>query len=334
MHCSAMEVLVPLCDLDDHNVRANAIKLLCCLTEDGDEATILEYVDQKSIETLLTIIKKTSSEEEEIASAMGIISNLPKCFQITEWLLGAGGLPVLFSFLPVSKHVDSHKNSLIENAVGAIFHFTDPTNQPSQNKAAKIGLIPVLVQLLESGTRLTKKQAALSLANFSANSLTLSRPIPKRHGFWCFSPPSEMVCPVHRGICTIETSFCLVEAGAVEPLVMVLGEPEPEVCEAALDALLTLIEGDKLQSGSKVLDEAKAIPSMVKLLSAPSPGLQEKVLTSLERIFRQVEFKQKYGASAQMPLVDLTQRGNSSTRSLAARTLAHLNVLHDQSSYF
>jgi hypothetical protein len=55
---------------------------------------------------------------------------------------------------------------------------------------------------------------------------------------------------------------------------------------------------------------------------------------ALERIFRLLDFKQKYGASAQMPLVDLTQLGNGSVKSMAARILAHLNVLHDQSSYF
>ncbi|PSS03918.1 U-box domain-containing protein [Actinidia chinensis var. chinensis] len=330
--CSAVRVLLPLCELDDLNVRANAVKLLCCLTQDV-ESNILEHMGQKSIDTLLRIIG-TSSDDEEIASAMGIISNLPKCPQITEWLLGAGGLPVLFRFLPVSNHKGSHQNQLIENAVGAISHFSDPTNQQSQKKAAEIGLIPVLIQLLESSTRLTRRQAALSLAQFSASSTILSRPVPKRHGLWCFSPPPETRCIVHRGICTVESSFCLMEARAVEPLVRVLGESDLEVCEAALDALLTLIEGERLQSGSKMLAEANAIPLMIKLLSAPSPGLQEKVLTSLERIFRLAEMKHTYGASSQLPLVDLTQWGNGSTRSLAARILAQLNVLPSQSSYF
>ncbi|XP_058189891.1 U-box domain-containing protein 44-like isoform X2 [Rhododendron vialii] len=335
--CSAVQVLVPLCELDNLNVRANAVKLLCCLTEDGDEASILENVGQKSIETFLRIIK-TSNDEEEIASAMGILSNLPKCPPITTWLLDAGGLRVIFNVLSVGNHNGSlngtHKNTLIENAVGAICHFSDPTNRLLQKKAGEIGVIQVLVQLLESGTELTKKRAAFCLSQFSTSSLELSRPFPKRHGLWCFSPPPETMCPVHRGICTIELSFCLVEAGAVGPLVRILTEPDIEACEAALDALLTLIEGERLQNGSKLLAEANAIHFIIKLLSTPSPRLQEKVLICLERIFRLLEYKQKYGPSAQMPLVDLTQRGNSSMRSLAAKILAHLNVIHDQSSYF
>ncbi|KAJ6972573.1 U-box domain-containing protein 24 [Populus alba] len=332
--CSAMQVLVQLCERDDNpNVRVNAVKLLYCLVEDGDEGTILEHVGQKCLETLLRIIQ-SSNLEEEIASSMGIISNLPEKPQITQWLLDAGALPVISRILPDSKQNDPHKNDLVENAAGAMRRFTVPTNPEWQKKAAEAGIIPVLVQLLDFGTTMTKKCAAISLARFSESSLELSRPIPKRKGFWCFSVPPETGCLIHGGICAVESSFCLVEADAVEPLVRVLRDPDPATCEASLDALLTLIEGVKLQNGVKVLAQANAIQPIVGFLSSSSPILQEKALNTLERIFRLPELKQKYGPSAQMPLVDLTLRGNSSVKSLSARILAHLNVLHDQSSYF
>lgn len=328
--CSAVQVLVQFCEHGNSNVRSDAIKLFCCLIENGDEAMIQEHVDQKFIEILLRIIK-TSEDEEEIASAMGIISNLPKSPQISEWLFAAEGLPVISRFLAEVKHKSSGKLQLLENAVGALCHFTVSINQQTQKIA---GLVPKLVRLLDLGTSLTKKQAAICLAQLSENSQTLSRPIPKRQGLWCFSPSQVELCPVHRGICTLEPSFCLIEAGAVGPLVRVLGDPDPGACEASLDALLTLIKDEKLQSGAKVLDEENAIPSMIKLLDSPSPRLQQKVLNSLERIFRLVEYKRRYGSSAQMPLVELTQRGTSNIKSLAAKVLAKLNLLHDQSSYF
>lgn len=328
-----MQVLVQFCEHENPNVRANAVKLFCCLVEEGDEATVLEHVNQKCIETLLRIIQ-SSNDMEEIASAMGTISNLPENPQITQWLLDAGALAVIFRFLHDSKQNDPQKNQLVENAVGAICRFTVPTNLEWQRKTAEVGIIPVLVQLLDFGTTLTKKYAAISLARFSESTLKLSRPIPKHKGFWCFSVPPETGCLIHEGICAVDSSFCLVEADAIGPLVRVLEDPDPGACEASLDALLTLIEGVKLQSGSKVLAEANAIPPIVRFLSSSSPKLQEKALNALERIFRLPEFKQKYGSMAQMPLVDLTQRGNSSMKSLSARILAHLNVLHDQSSYF
>ena len=328
-----MQVLVQLCEHDNPNVRANAVKLLYCLIEDGDEAIILEHVGQKCIETLLQIIQ-FSNVEEAITCAMGIISNLPEMPQITQWLLDAGALPLISEFLPDSKHSDPRKNHLVENAAGAMRHFTASTNPEWQRRAAEAGIIPVLVQLLDFGTTRMKKCAAISLARFSESSLALSRPIPKHKGFWCFSVPPETGCPIHGGICAVESSFCLVEADAVGPLVRVLQDPDPGTCEASLDALLTLIDGVKLQNGSKVLAEANAIPPIIGFLGSPSLRLQEKALNTLERIFRLPELKQKYGSSAQMPLVDLTQRGNSRMKSLSARILAHLNVLHEQSSYF
>lgn len=327
--CSAVPKLVQLCENENLNLRASAVKLFSCVVESCDEASVLENVDQKCISTLLRILK-SSSDEEETLSAMGIICYLPEIDQITQWLLDAGALLIIKSYVQDGKDRDH----LVENAIGALCRFTVPTNVEWQKSAAETGIITVLVQLLENGTTLTKQRVAQSLAQFSKSSIRLSRPIPKRKGLWCFSAPADVGCMVHGGICSVKSSFCLLEANAVGPLTRTLEESDPGVCEASLDALLTLIEGERLQSGSKVLAEANAIPLIIRYLGSPSPGLQEKSLHALERIFRLVEFKQTYGASAQMPLVDLTQRGNGSIRSLSARILAHLNVLHDQSSYF
>ncbi|KAL7183530.1 hypothetical protein ACSBR2_025848 [Camellia fascicularis] len=331
---SATRVLVQLCELDDCAVRANAVKLFCCLTQDGDDKTFLEHVGLKCIKTLLKIAK-TSNKVEEIASAMGIVSNLPKNPQMNEWLLDADALQVIFTCLVTGDtDTSSYKREVVENAAKALCRFTLPTNQEWQRKVAEAGFIPVLVQLLVSGTVFTKQNVAISLKQFSESSLSLSRQAKKQVVFFgcCFASP-EIVCPVHGGICTLESSFCLLEADAVKPLVRVL-EEQNSACEASLDALLTLIEGEQLQRGSKVLVEANAIVPMIKLLSSLTPTLQEKALKALERMFRLVELKQKYGGSAELPLVDITQRGTSSMKSLAAKTLAHLNVLHDQSSFF
>ncbi|KAK2365387.1 U-box domain-containing protein [Trifolium repens] len=331
--CPSVLVLVKLFENESLNLRASSVKLFSCLVESCDEATILQHVNQKCVETLLQILK-SSSDEEEIVSAMGIILYLPKIEQITQWLLDAGALPIICNYIQEGKDKDLQKSKLVENSVGALCRFTVPTKLEWQKRAAETGIITALVQLLETGTAPTKQLAALSLTQFSKSSQELSSPMPKRKGFWCFSAQTEAGCLVHGGVCTAESSFCLLEADAVGPLAKTLGESDFGVCETSLDALLTLIDAEKLQSGSKVLADKNVIPLIIRFLGSPSPGLQEKSLNALERIFQLLEFKQKYGASAQMPLVDLTQRGNGSVKSMAARILAHLNVLHDQSSYF
>ncbi|KAJ0101553.1 hypothetical protein Patl1_05230 [Pistacia atlantica] len=330
---SAAQVLVQLCEVNNHTIRANAVKLFCCLTADGDGRTFLEHVGQRCIETLLGIIK-TSCDVEEIAAAMGIICNLPKNTQMTQWLLDAGALEVIFTCLNDGNRNASYKRPVVENATGALCCFTISTNLEWQKRAAEVGIIPVLVQLLVSGTSLTKQNAAISLKQFSESSTALSQPVRKRGLFFCCMAAPLTGCPVHLGICTVESSFCIVEANALPPLVRMLGETNLGVSEASLDALLTLIDGERLQSSSKVLDEANAIAPIIKLLCSPSASLQEKILKALERLFQLVELKQKYGKSAQVPLVDITQRGNSSMKSLAAKVLVRLNLLEEQSSFF
>lgn len=331
--CPSVLVLVKLFENESLSLRASAVKLFSCLVESCDEDAVLKHVNQKCIETLLQMLK-SSSDKEEIVSAMGIIRYLPKVQQITQWLYDAGALSIICKYVQDGTDKDLQKSKLVENSAGALCRFTVPTNLEWQKSAAEIGIITVLVQLLESGTAQTKQLAALSLTQFSKSSNELSSPMPKRKGFWCFSAQTEAGCLVHGGVCIVESSFCLLEADAVGALAKTLGDSDLGVCENSLDALLTLIDGEKLQSGSKVLADENVIPLIIRFLGSPSPGLQEKSLNALERIFRLLEFKQKYGASAQMPLVDLTQRGNGSIKSLAARILAHLNVLHDQSSYF
>ncbi|GFP88192.1 U-box domain-containing protein 43 [Phtheirospermum japonicum] len=331
---SAVEILFRLYEVDDVTLRANAVNLLSCLTEDVDEPTITAHITQTSIETLLKIFK-TSEDEDEIASSLGIIANLPETSQISDWLLKSPNLPAIFNFLCDGQNSIHQRHHVVENAIGAISRLTVETSVQLQKKVAEAGVIPFLVNSLESGTDLMIKRASVSLTRLSRSSPRLSRQISRRNGsFWCFSALPESSCPVHRGLCTIQSSFCLIEANAVGSLIRVLGKQDPFVCEAGLDALLTLIDDVMLQNGCKVLDEENAMPAMIKLIASPCVVLQEKVLNAFERIFRLVEYKHKYGKLAQAPLVDLTQRGSRSLRSLAARLLGQLNVLHDQSSYF
>ena len=83
-----------------------------------------------------------------------------------------------------------------------------------------------------------------------------------------------------------------------------------------------------------MLAEANAISPIIKLSGSALEMSQEKGLKVVESIFRLVEFKQQYGVLAQLLLVEITHRGSRNMKSLAAKTLAHLNVLPYQSSFF
>ncbi|KAG6745527.1 hypothetical protein POTOM_050020 [Populus tomentosa] len=121
-----------------------------------------------------------------------------------------------------------------------------------QEIVAEAEIIPMLVQLLVFGTALAKQSAAISLKQLSKSLSTLSSPVKRRGLFSCLAAPVIRCCPVHLGIYTVESSFCILQANAPEPLVRMLGEADLGVCEALLDALLTLVDGQRLQNGGKV----------------------------------------------------------------------------------
>ncbi|KAL7584048.1 U-box domain-containing protein 44 [Lactuca sativa] len=330
---SSVQVLVQLCEHENLAVRSNAVKLFCGLIKDGSENddTFQEHVGPKCVETLLRIITTSDKVEEGVAS-MEIISNLPKNPKMTRWILDARALELIVSILT---NRFQKPEIMIESASGALSRFTVSSNPDLQKKVAETGIITTLVHLLDSGSSLTKRNVSVSLRQFSESSSSLTRPVkPKSSLFSCCLASPELGCTVHSGICAIDSSFCLLEANAVNPLAKVLDEADVGACDAALDALLTLIAGELLQKGSKVLEGGDVIAKMVKLLSSADVRLQEKALVELERIFRLPEYKQKYKSSAQMPLVEITQRGSSGMKSIAAKILAHLNVLNEQSSFF
>ncbi|KAH9316920.1 hypothetical protein KI387_018689, partial [Taxus chinensis] len=226
-----IQILLPFCESSNLEMRTYAVKLLFSLSQDGDGSTLAEHLGQKYTEILVKLLS-TSPNEEEKAAAVGVLGNLPlDGKQITEWLVEAGALPLIISILSsgsLRTTSNAVKNQLVENAAGALCRFTIPTDTDLQLKTAGTGVISILVKLLGSGTPLTKRRAAISLTHFSENSGRLSRLIHRRQKFTflCFSPPPDQPCRVHGGVCSVKTSFCLVESEAIIPLVQTLEEQE------------------------------------------------------------------------------------------------------------
>lgn len=200
---------------------------------------------------------------------------------------------------------------------------------------ADLDAIPRLVQLLQTGTPLAKFRAATALGQLSESSSKLtSQKKPQNCFIWC-KPPADPGCTVHGGHCSVRTSFCLVQADAIGPLVQTLEEKEGGAAEAALFALSTLLQDEAhLENAVKVIADAQGIRQIVRLLTTGSLGAKGRAVWMLEKIFRIEKYKNEFGSTAQMPLIDLTQKGTNSTRPLAAKILAHLNILHTQSTYF
>jgi Armadillo/beta-catenin-like repeat len=110
----------------------------------------------------------------------------------------------------------------------------------------------------------------IGIMNLSSLSINLSKPFEeqkqavKRKGFLnkVLSKSTQrellmkvmVLCPVHRGVCTVDGTFCIVEAGSVERLLFCLENENEKVVDPALGALSTLLD-DKvdIEKGVQVI---------------------------------------------------------------------------------
>lgn len=332
----AIQLLLPFCEVNDVDVRVNSVKLLYSLSQDGIGKELAEHFGQTYTKALGKLL--VSSRVDEKIAAAGIIANLPlNDTHMTEMLLQADALHALVDLFRCEGSMSSSRtlrNQLMENAAQALIRFTVPSDVRLQQLTAEEDAIPCLVQVLVVGSPLAKKHAATVLRQLSENSTKLSTHMDSGEGCWCFLSGSQAGCKVHMGHCTVRSSFCLIEADAVVPLVGILEERETEAHEAALSAVATLMNDETWEKGAQMIAEAQGLKPIVRLLTVGSAGTKEKAVWMLERFFRVEKYRQEAGAQAQMPLIDLTQKGTSITKSLAAKGLAHLKILHNQSSYF
>lgn len=333
---SAIQLLLPFCEVNDVDVRINAVKLLYSLSQDWVPEDLLDHFGLTYIQALVKLL--VSSREDEKVAAAGIISNLPETdSRMTEMLRLADALPALVELLRTGGSKSSSRmfrDQLLETASRALRRFTLSTDINLQRLTAEQNAIPFLVHVLTVGSQLAKKEAATVLGQLSENSKKLSKTLPTSRGLWCFASKAQEGCKVHMGECSVKSTFCLVEAGAITPLVQVLEERESDAHEAALTALATLMKDEMWEKGVQVIAEAQGLKSIVRVLTVGTSGAKEKAAWMLERFFRVEHYRTEFGVQAQMPLIDLAQKGTLATRSLAAKGLAHLNILHNQSTYF
>jgi hypothetical protein len=183
-----------------------------------------------------------------------------------------------------------HAKAYMEGLVGVLVRLTTTLYDPDVLLAAMDhSLTSVLADLVRSASSdEVQRLAAVGLENLSSQSPNLSQPPteerrPKKknilrrlreahagrvHDNNRRPPAHSRLCPVHRGVCSPSTTFCLVEAGAVEGLLGVLESSENgRVVEAALGALCTLMDDDvDVTSGVAVLAEHDAARHVLRVL--------------------------------------------------------------------
>ncbi|PWA56657.1 armadillo-type fold protein [Artemisia annua] len=329
----SIQLLLPFLTETNHEIRIGAFKLIHTLSKElSDE--LMEQLGETNLLNIVNILSSSTSESEKTTAA-GILCNLPiNDKKATEILKKANLLPILVSIM-TSKPATSTallSHHLIENIAGIIMRFTITSNLKLQLYSAENRVIPVLVKMLSEGPIIAKCRAATSLAQLSKNSLNLRK--SKKSTWLCVPPSAEAFCEVHNGYCFVKSTFCLVKANAVSPLIKILQGSQREADEAALEALSTLLQDEIWENGCSCIEKMSGIEAIIKVIELGSIKTREKAVWILERVFRVEDYRVKYGESAQVVLIDLAQNGDTQLKPIVAKLLAQLELLQVQSSYF
>ncbi|GLJ46221.1 hypothetical protein SUGI_0973790 [Cryptomeria japonica] len=166
---NAISTLVSFFEGQRPQVRLHALKLLFCLMEENaSEIELTKHLKDVGMRNLVMIIASSPNEEERAAAA-GILGRCPTSDpMLAEMLQKTEALNVIVEIisakdLHIKKKMSGDSDALLENALGALLHFTSPSNFELQTCVAGLEILPLLVHILSTGSSLAKERAATAL---------------------------------------------------------------------------------------------------------------------------------------------------------------------------
>ncbi|KAI3429222.1 RING-type E3 ubiquitin transferase [Psidium guajava] len=236
----------------------------------------------------------------------------------------------------------------LEGLVGILVRFTTTLYEPQLLALARnYNFTSVFTELLMRTTSdEVQRLSAIGLENLSAESAHLSKPpeikktkirklfhLPKSLSFNFSKRKKLLMCPVHRGACSSRSTFCLIEANAVERLLTCLDHENVEVVESALSALCTLLD-DKVDVDKSVdmLSSANAIQHVLNVVKDHRhEGLRQKSFWVIEKFLSKGgDTSASYISQDRLlpsTLVSAFHHGDVTTKQMAERILRHLNKM-------
>lgn len=245
-----------------------------------------------------------------------------------------------------------YASAYLESLLAVLVRFTSTLYEPQiLFLAMSCNFTSVFTELLtKTSTDEAQRLSAIGLKNLSSQSINLSKPgVIKRthsnklHKFLSgglSKRSKELFCPVHRGLCSSQGTFCLLEANAVERLLTCLENENVDVVEAALSALCTLLD-DKVdvEKGVSLLNELNAIKYVMNLARQKGKeGLRQKAFWVIERFLMKGgdESSSDISKDRSLPcvLVNAFHHGDGETKQMAENILKRLNRMPNCTTNF
>ncbi|CAN6246262.1 unnamed protein product [Urochloa humidicola] len=302
--------------------------------------------------------------ERQAAMAM-LFARLPyRNTSLNVALVQEGAVPVILSAIKEMQNgaarSSRHAVTYMEGLVGALVRLTVTLYSPEVLKVAMDhNLALVLTELLSgpAGSDEVQRLAAVGLENLSYLSIKLSQPPPdellskksnilkllkdsKAHSNKKSSHQQVNVCLVHRGVCSPASTFCLLEAGAVEVLLGCLENDNVRVVEAVLGALCTLLDErvdvEKSVAALSELDAARRV--LGALRQHRQNVLWQKCFCVVEKLLEHGDDRclREVTRDRVLPtaLVSAFHRGDASTKQAAESILRRLHKMPDYSATY
>ncbi|KAK3190178.1 hypothetical protein Dsin_029739 [Dipteronia sinensis] len=320
LKADGVSIVLPLLDDSDPEIRETAINLLFLFSHHEPEGVVDYLLKPKRLEALVGYLVNDDKSDVQMAAA-GLLANLPKSeLTLTMKLIDMDGLDAIIHIL------NSGTIEAKENALSALFRFTDPSNLESQRIVVKKGVYPLLVNFVRVGSVTAKARAAALIGTLSASTPMLTD-VSKSTGCWCFQLSRVNLCSAHGGICSESTTFCLLKANALPDLVQLLHGRVHATAYEAIQTLTTLVAEGCRQRGANVLHEADAINPILDILNWGTDSLKEEALGLLEQVFMTKEMVEIYGSTTRLLLVGITGRNVHDDGSLGSKATRVLSLI-------
>ncbi|RCV08163.1 hypothetical protein SETIT_1G304100v2 [Setaria italica] len=314
---------------------------------------------------LVKSISHTGRITERQAALATLLARLPyRNTSLNVALVQEGAVPAILSAIKEMQNgaarSSRHAVPYMEGLVGALVRLTATLYSPEVLKVAMDhNLASVLTELLNgpAGIDEVQRLAAVGLENLSYLSIKLSQPPQdellskknsiikllkdsKAHSNKKSSNHQVNVCLVHRGVCSPATTFCLLEAGAVEGLLGCLENDNIRVVEAALGALCTLLdERVDVEKSVAALSELNAATHVLGALRQHRQNvLWQKCFCLVEKLLEHGDDRcvREVTGDRMLPtaLVSAFHRGDASTKQAAESILRRLHKMPDYSATY
>lgn len=347
--------LVQFIEAPQKDLRVASIKLLQNLSSlMGHELADALRGSVGQLGSLIKVISENTGISEEQAAAVGLLADLPeRDLGLTRQMLDEGAFQLVYSRvinirqgeIRGSRFVTPFLEGLVKILARLTYVLADEPDAISFCR--EHSLAALFIELLQSnGLDNVQMVSATALENLSQESKNLTQlPEMPSPGFCasifpCLSkqPVITGLCRLHRGLCTLKETFCLIEGQAVRKLVALLDHTNVIVVEAALAALSTLLDdGVDIEQGVMVLFEAEGIkPILDVLLEKRTENLRRRAVWAVERLLRtdDIAYEVSGDQNVGTALVDAFQHGDYRTRQIAERALKHVDKIPNFSGIF